>query len=57
MINLEEEAKQSKALLVYNFPKNRWAELSKKLFNSNTNIIEDKAMINSLKNYIKTIFD
>ena len=57
MIGLEEEARQSKALLVYNFPQNRWAELSKKLFNSNNNITEDKAMITSLKNYIKTIFD
>ena len=57
MISLEHEARQSKALLVYNFPQNRWAELSKKLFNSNNNITEDKAMITSLKNYIKTIFD
>ena len=57
MISLEEEARQSKALLVYNFPQNRWTKLSKKLFNSNNNITEDKAMITSLKNYIKTIFD
>ena len=57
MISLEEEAMQSKAILVYNFPQNRWTKLSKKLFNSNNNITEDKAMITSLKNYIKTIFD
>ena len=57
MISLEEEAKQSKALLIYNFPQNRWSELSKKLFNSNINAIEDETMIKSLKNYIKTIFD
>ena len=57
MISLEEEARQSKALLVYNFPKNKWAELSKKLFKTGNNITEDKAMITSLKNYIKTIFD
>jgi outer membrane protein assembly factor BamD len=57
MISLEEEARQSKALLVYNFPQNRWAELSKKLFNSNNNPTEDEAMITSFKNYIKTIFD
>ena len=57
MISLEEEARQSKALLVYNFPQNRWAELSKKLFNSNNNLTEDEAMITSFKNYIKTIFD
>ena len=57
MIGLEEEAKQSKALLIYNFPQNRWSEQSKKLFNSNINVLEDKAMITSLKNYIKTIFD
>ena len=57
MISLEEEAKQSKALLIYNFPQNRWSELSKELFKSNINVIEDKAMITSLKNYIKTIFD
>ena len=57
MISLEEEARQSKAMLVYNFPQNRWAELSKKLFNSNNNLIQDEAMITSFKNYIKTIFD
>ena len=57
MIGLEEEAKQSKALLIYNFPQNRWSELSKELFNSNINVIENKTMITSLKNYIKTIFD
>jgi len=57
MISLEEEARQSKALLVYNFPQNKWAELSKKLFNSNNNLTEDEAMITSFKNYIKTIFD
>ena len=57
MISLEEEARQSKALLVYNFPENRWAELSRKLFNSNNNLTEDEAMITSFKNYIKTIFD
>ena len=57
MIGLEEEASQSKALLVYNFPQNRWAVLSKKLFNSNNDLTEDEAMITSFKNYIKTIFD
>ena len=57
MISLEDEARQSKALLDYNFPKNSWAELSKKLFNSNNNPTKDKAMITSFKNYIKTIFD
>jgi outer membrane protein assembly factor BamD len=57
MIGLEEEAKQSEALLIYNFPQNRWSELSKELFNSNINVIENKTMITSLKNYIKTIFD
>ena len=57
MISLEEEARQSKALLVYNFPQNKWAELSKKLFNSNNNLTENEAMITSFKNYIKTIFD
>ena len=57
MISLEEEAKQSKALLIYNFPQNKWTGLSKELFNSNINVIEDETMIKSLKNYIKTIFD
>ena len=57
MISLEEEAKQSKALLIYNFPQNKWSELSKELFNSNINVMEDKTMIKSLKNYIKTVFD
>ena len=57
MISLEEEAKQSKALLNYNFPESKWSELSKKLFNSNINVTEEKTMIKSFKNYIKTIFD
>ena len=57
MISLEEEAKQSKALLTYNFPENKWSQLSKKLFNSNVNVIEDKTMMRTLKNYIKTIFE
>ena len=57
MISLEEEAKQSKALLIYNFPQNKWTELSKELFNSNINVIKDETMIKSFKNYIKTIFD
>ena len=57
MISLEEEAKQSKAVLIYNFPQNSWTELSKGLFNSNINSKEDQTMIKSLKNYIKTIFD
>ncbi len=57
MISLEEEARQSKAMLIYNFPENKWAKLSKKLFKTNDDTIEDKPMITSLKNYIKTIFD
>ena len=57
MISLEEEAKQSKALLNYNFPQNKWSKLSEKLYKSNIDVIEDKTMINSLKNYIKTIFN
>ena len=57
MISLKEEARQSKELLVFNFPQNRWTKLSEKLFNSSNNIIEDEAMTTLLKNYIKTIFD
>ena len=57
MIGLKEEARQSKALLIYNFPQNKWAKLSKKFYKSNDDITEDKAMIKTLKNYIKTIFD
>ena len=57
MISLKEEAMQSKALLVFNFPQNRWTELSKKLFETNKDTIEDKKMITNLKNYIITIFD
>jgi len=57
MISLEEEAKQSKALLNYNFPQNKWSKLSEKLYKSNIDVIEDKTMINSLKNYIKKIFN
>ena len=54
---LQEEAQKSKALLIYNFPNNRWAGLSKKLLKSKKNSMEDKGMITSIKNYIKVIFD
>ena len=54
MIGLREEAEKSKAILVYNFPENKWAGLSKGLFNSNN--IKDEAKITSIINYIKEIF-
>ena len=57
MIGLEEEAKKSKALLVYNFPKNEWTELSKNLINPNSKIMENNGMIDSIKNNIKSIFN
>ena len=57
MIGLLEEAKKSKALLIYNFPKNKWSELSKKLIDGDTANIEDREMFSSIKNFIKIIFD
>jgi outer membrane protein assembly factor BamD len=56
MIGLETEAKKSQALLVYNFPDSKWKKLSKDLFNSNKDD-EEKGIIVSIKDYVKTIFD
>ena len=57
MIGLEGEAKKSNALLVHNFPENKWTVQSNKLFKINNNITENDGMITSIKNYIKVIFD
>ena len=55
MIGLEKEAKKSMAVLTYNFPKNEWTKLSKKLINPNS--IEKNGMIKRFTNNIKAIFD
>ena len=57
MLGLKDEAYKSKALLNYNFSKNKWSLLSKNLFDTNVNEIKDKGMLISIKNYFNTIFD
>lgn len=56
MIGLETEAKKSQALLIYNFPNSKWKKLSIDLLNSNKDD-EEKGIIVSIKDYVKTIFD
>ena len=57
MLGLKDEAYKSKALLNYNFSKNKWSLLSENLFDTKLNDIENKGMIVSIKNYFNTIFD
>ena len=56
IIGLETEAKKSQALLIYNFPNSKWKKLSIDLLNSNKDD-EEKGIIVSIKDYVKTIFD
>ena len=60
MLGLKNEAYKSKALLNYNFSNSKWSLLSKNLFDTkinNHNNNNNKGMILSIKQYIKTIFD
>ena len=57
MLGLKEEAIKSNAILNYNFPKNEWAMLSKKLFKINSKIEKNYGLTSRINNYIKTIFD
>jgi len=57
MLGLKEEAIKSNAILNYNFPKNEWAMLSKKLLKINSKIEKNYGLTSRISNYIKTIFD
>ena len=54
---LKEEAQKSIAILNYNFPKNKWASLSKSLLVNNLNKDIDKGFAQKVKNYFTTIFN
>ena len=54
---LKEEAQKSIAILNYNFPKNKWANLSKALLVNNLNKDIDKGFAQKVKNYFTTIFN
>ena len=57
MLGLKDEAQKSRALLNYNFSKNKWSLLSKNLFDTKTNENKDSEMGISIKNYFNAIFD
>ena len=57
LIGLKEEAKKSSAILIYNFPNNKWSELSKNLYNSKLDFIESKDSKSSIKDFLKRIFE
>ena len=57
MLGLKDEAQKSKALLNYNFSKNKWSLLSNNLFDTKVNDNKDNGMVISIKNYFNFIFD
>ena len=57
MLGLKDEAQKSRALLNYNFSKNKWSLLSKNLFDTKVNENKDNGMVISIKNYFNSIFD
>ncbi len=57
IIGLKEEAIKSSAILKYNFPDNKWANLSKNLFENNLNLAQTKDYELSIIDYLKNIFD
>ena len=56
MIGLKDEAVKSNALLSYNFPKNNWTNMSKNLFNNNSEFNIKKDGEFSIINYFKDFF-
>ena len=57
IIGLEEEAIKSSAILNYNFPDNKWADISKNLFENNINLAQIKDDELSIIDYFKNIFE
>ena len=57
IIGLKEEAIKSSAILNYNFPDNKWADLSKNLFENNLNLAQIKDDELSIIDYFKNIFE
>ena len=57
IIGLKEEAIKSSAILNYNFPDNKWADISKNLFENNLNLAQIKNDELSIIDYFKNIFE
>ena len=57
MIGLKDEAIKSSAILDYNFPKNNWTKLSKKLLQNKTELDKNKNDRLSIINYLKDFFE
>ena len=57
IIGLKQEAIKSSAILNYNFPDNKWADISKDLFENNLNLAQIKDDDLSIIDYFKNIFE
>ncbi len=57
IIGLKQEAIKSSAILNYNFPDNKWADISKDLFENNLNLAQIKDDELSIIDYFKNIFE
>ena len=57
MIGLKDEAIKSSAILDYNFPKNNWTKLSKKLFQNKSELVQNEDDKLSIINYLKDFFE
>ena len=57
MIGLKDEAIKSSAILDYNFPKNNWTKLSKKLFQNKSELDQNEDDKLSIINYLKDYFE
>ena len=56
MIGLQDEAIKSSAILDYNFPKNNWTKLSKKLFKKKSELYQSEDEKLPIINYLKDFF-
>ena len=57
MIGLQDEAIKSSAILDYNFPKNNWTKLSKKLFKKKSELYQNEDEKFPIINYLKDFFE
>ena len=57
MIGLQDEAIKSSAILDYNFPKNNWTKLSKKLFKKKSELYQNEDEKFPIINYLKDYFE
>ena len=57
MIGLQDEAIKSSAILDYNFPKNNWTKLSKKLFKKKSELYQNEDEKLPIINYLREFFE